>query len=66
MSVQERAIYLSEKYKVDYYYALEILKQNDNDLMLAGGYFRDMERELVNDTILRTINDSSDKPTFTD
>lgn len=66
MSVQERAIYLSEKYKVDYYYALDILKANDNNLMLASGYFRDMEKELTHDSVLCFINDSGDKSTSTD
>lgn len=44
MSNQEKAIYLSEKYNVSYWYAMDILKANDYDLMLAGGYFRDMEQ----------------------
>ena len=38
MSNQEKAIYLSEKYC-----AMDILKANDYDLMLAGAYFRDMQ-----------------------
>ena len=42
MSNQEKAICLSEKYCVSYWYAIDILKANDYDLMLAGGYFRDM------------------------
>lgn len=47
MSTQEKAIYLSEKYNVSYWYAMDILKANDYDLMLAGGYFRDMEQGLI-------------------
>ena len=66
MNILERAIYLSEKYKVDYYYALKILKENDNNLMLAGGYFRDMEKELTHDSVLCFINDKGDKSTPTD
>ena len=42
MTTQEKAIYLSEKYGVSYWYAMDILKANDYDLMLAGAYFRDM------------------------
>ena len=42
MSNQEKAIYLSEKYRVSYCYAMDILKANDYDLMLSGAYFRDM------------------------
>jgi hypothetical protein len=42
MTIQEKAIYLSEKYSVSYWYAMDILKANDYDLMLAGAYFRDM------------------------
>lgn len=42
MSNQEKAIYLSEKYGVGYWYAMDILKANDYDLMLAVAYFRDM------------------------
>lgn len=43
MTTQEKAIYLSEKYHVSYLYAMDILKANDYDLMLAGDYFRDMK-----------------------
>ena len=42
MSNQEKAIYLSEKYCVSYWYAMDILKANDYDLMLSEAYFRDM------------------------
>ena len=42
MSNQEKAIYLSEKYCVSYWYAMDILKANYYDLVSAGGYFRDM------------------------
>ena len=42
MTTQEKAIYLSEKYSVSYWYAMDILKANDYDLMLAGCYFRYM------------------------
>ena len=42
MTTQEKAIYLCEKYSVSYWYAIDILKANDYDLMLAGAYFRDM------------------------
>ena len=42
MTNQEKAIYLSEKYCVSYWYAMDILKVNGYDLVLAGGYFRDM------------------------
>lgn len=42
MTTQEKAIYLSEKYCVSYWYAMDVLKANDYDLMLAGAYFRDM------------------------
>lgn len=42
MTIQEKAIYLSEKYNVSYWYAMDILKANDYDLMLSGAYFRDM------------------------
>ena len=48
MSNQEKAIYLSEKYCVSYWYAMDILKANDYDLMLAGGFFRDMQQEEIN------------------
>lgn len=48
MSNQEKAIYLSEKYNVSYWYAMDILKANDYDLMLASGYFRDMQKEDLN------------------
>lgn len=43
MTTQEKAIYLSEKYCVSYCYAMDVLKANDYDLMLAGSYFRDMQ-----------------------
>ena len=43
MSNQEKAIYLSVKYHVSYWYSMNILKANDYDLMLAGDYFRDMQ-----------------------
>ena len=43
MTTQEKAIYLSEKYRVNYWYAIDILKANDYDLMLAGAYFHDMQ-----------------------
>lgn len=43
MTTQEKAIYLSAKYSVSYWYAMDILKANDYDLMLAGSYFRDMQ-----------------------
>ena len=48
MTTQEKAIYLSDKYHVDYWYAMDILKANDYDLMLAGGFFRDMQQEEIN------------------
>ena len=44
MTNHEKALYLRDKYKVDYHLALSVLKANDYDLMLAGGYFRDMEQ----------------------
>lgn len=43
MSNHEKALYIREKFNVDYYHALSILKANDYDLMLSCGYFRDME-----------------------
>ena len=48
MTTQEKAIYLSEKYNVSYWYAMDILKANDYDLMLAGAYFRDMQEGFNN------------------
>ena len=42
MTNQEKAIYLSEKYCVSYWYAMDILKVNGYDLGLAGSYFNDM------------------------
>ena len=46
MSNQEKALYLSEKYCVSYWYSMDILKANDYYLMLAGAYFRDMNEGL--------------------
>lgn len=40
----EKAVFLSEKYGVSYYYALAILKQNWYDLQDAINYFEDMEQ----------------------
>ena len=47
MTIQEKTIYLSEKYSVSYWYVMNILKANDYDLMLTGAYFRDMN-EVIN------------------
>lgn len=46
MTYQQQARYLSEKYKVDFFFALKILRDNDYSLMLAGAYFRDMQNEV--------------------
>lgn len=48
MSKKEKIFYLMEKYSVSYWYAMDILKSNDWDLMLSSGYFRDMQNEDLN------------------
>lgn len=48
MTNHDKAIYLSKKYNVGYWYAMDILQMNDYNLMLAGGYFRDMEKVINN------------------
>lgn len=44
MTYQQMAKYIADKYKVDFYYALNILRANDYNLMYAGAFFRDMQR----------------------
>lgn len=50
MTYQQQARYLADKYNVDFFYALKILRENDYSLMLAGAFFRDMQREVNNET----------------